>query len=272
MDSKEGCLPAADLAAARRAAVERAIVVMRAGLASPQPLVALAKCGMFSPFYFHRMFREVTGVTPARFLAALRMAEARRLLVYSRISVRRIGERVGYTSPGTFGTQFGRLVGLPPARFRALVHSRGDQRVGALLSEVAAVPAKPVGATMALSGVPVAEALVIERFQPADGSARARLSVLCIGSGESPTRAVPLPDLPGPGGYAVRTVVVPAGVRLADVLVDSPRSYLVGLARIRVTAGDRAAPEVHTILRWPELTDPPASALTPLDWLVQCGE
>src|SRR4051812_14197733 len=106
---------------------------MRDRLAQPQPLRTLADAAAFSPFYFHQMFREITAVTPARFLAALRMAEARRLLLHSNLPVRQVGARVGYASPGTFSAQFARLTGTPPARFRAQARALGDARVAGAL-------------------------------------------------------------------------------------------------------------------------------------------
>ncbi|GAA5179039.1 hypothetical protein GCM10023322_07780 [Rugosimonospora acidiphila] len=257
---------AAGGAADRRAAVVRAIVSMRAEPASPQPLSTLAKNGLFSPFYFHRIFRQVTGVTPARFLAAVRMAEARRLLVHTRLPVTRIGERVGYTSPGTFCTQFGRLVGLSPARFRVLVRSLGDERVEARLPVLAVGSVGSAGATMALSGAPGAESLVVGRLYASDRPDDRSLWALGTGCG---TGSVRLPVAPGPGEYAVFTVVVPGAVRLADALIDRPGSYLIGRTRVSLTAKDQAVARVHTILRWPELTDPPNLAVTPIDWLVR---
>src|SRR5262249_43753248 len=79
---------------------------------------------------FHRIFREIAAVTPARFLAAMRMAEAARLLLHSAAPVTDISARVGYASVGTFTTQFGRLLRVSPARFRILVRSVCGQRVG----------------------------------------------------------------------------------------------------------------------------------------------
>ena len=51
-------------------------------------------------------------------------------------------------------------------------------------------------------------------------------------------------------------MVVPGGVRLADALMDRPGSYMVGRAQVSWTARNQCAAPVHTILRWPDLTDP----------------
>jgi hypothetical protein len=228
---------------------------------------------MFSPFHFHRFFREITGLPPARFHAALRMAEARRLLLQTGLPVKRIGERVGYTSPGTFGTQFARLAGLSPARFRTFVQGLGDERAGDDRSDGwlrAVGPARRAGATIALSGVPVHGSVVLGRLctdKAAGGGDPGQWTIWTLGAGSGPG-PVRLPEVPFPGDYAVLTVVVPGGVRLADALVDRPGSYLMGRARVSLPAEDQSAARVHATLRWPEPTDPPNLAITPIAGLV----
>ncbi|MFG2566215.1 helix-turn-helix domain-containing protein [Streptomyces sp. NPDC048567] len=80
----------------------------------------LARTARFSKFHFSRMFREVTGVSPGRFLSALRIQEAKRLLVGTGRSVADISAQVGYSSVGTFSSRFKECVGLSPSRFREL--------------------------------------------------------------------------------------------------------------------------------------------------------
>lgn len=75
---------------------------------------------MFSKFHFSRMFQRVTGVSPGRFLAAIRLEEAKRLLTSTDLNVADIGMRVGYSSVGTFSTRFTRSVGLSPKSYRHL--------------------------------------------------------------------------------------------------------------------------------------------------------
>ncbi|MFF4157361.1 helix-turn-helix transcriptional regulator [Streptomyces sp. NPDC001678] len=112
------------------ASVERAIRRMRDHLGETQCLTDHAEAGLFSPFHFHRVFRGVTAVTPARFLAALRMAEAQRMMIRGSPRVTDVCTAVGYASLGTFTTQFTRLVGMSPSRFKALVDRHGDRGIG----------------------------------------------------------------------------------------------------------------------------------------------
>lgn len=85
---------------------------------SSTTLNKLAKIAMYSPFHFDRMFRSVTGVPPRQFLAALRIDRAKEYLATSDLPITEIGQRVGYSSFGTFSTRFAKLVGISPQKFR----------------------------------------------------------------------------------------------------------------------------------------------------------
>jgi AraC family transcriptional regulator len=71
-----------------------------------------------SEFHFVRVFRELAGLPPLRFLSALRLAQARDLLVSTDEAVIQICLKVGYSSVGTFTRRFTELVGIPPLRLR----------------------------------------------------------------------------------------------------------------------------------------------------------
>ncbi|SDW09009.1 transcriptional regulator, AraC family [Saccharopolyspora shandongensis] len=133
----------------RTAAVLRSIRCIRQNVGDAHLLPDLAQTALLSPFHFHRVFRRVTSATPARFLAAARMVEAKRLLARTPMSVTDICMRVGYSSLGTFTTQFTRLVGVPPRRFRKLLEPYADQPVGEILGRLSAVLPEPVRAQVA---------------------------------------------------------------------------------------------------------------------------
>ena len=101
-----------------RRAVERDIRTMRANLGEPLTIDDLARAAMFSKFHFSRLFRQATGTSPARFLSALRLAEAKRLLRTTPMTVTAICHQVGYSSVGTFSTQFSLRVGTTPNAYR----------------------------------------------------------------------------------------------------------------------------------------------------------
>jgi AraC-like DNA-binding protein len=109
--------------------VERAIALMRQRLPEPLSLGDLAAGGIASPFHFNRIFRARTGVPPTQFLYALRLDEAKRLLLTSNRKVTDICYDVGYNSLGSFTTRFTKLVGVPPTRFRRLRQAEIDLRM-----------------------------------------------------------------------------------------------------------------------------------------------
>lgn len=254
-----------ETAADRSAAVLRAIETMRTELGQAQPLADLARVGRYSRFHFHRIFREFTGITPARFLTALRMAQARRLLLRSAMTVADIGMTVGYTSLGTFTTQFTGLVGVSPARFREWARSLGDEPVRSRLPALRSMAPAGGGAVMALRGLPEADFLVVGRLLP-DGNLRSRFrsSTLVCGA-----HAIRLPHAP-PAKYRAFSVVVPAHVRLVDAFVDDrPGSYLIGDAELSLPPESRSPATIRVDLRAPRPTDLPVLAVTSVRWLLQ---
>lgn len=106
--------------ALRSQAVERVVAVMRERLDEPLHLEAMAEVATLSLYHFARVFHTVTGTSPARFLAALRLAEAKRLLRTTSLSVTDVCYRVGYNSLGSFTVRFTQSVGMSPGRFRRL--------------------------------------------------------------------------------------------------------------------------------------------------------
>lgn len=75
----------------------------------------MARTAMFSKFHFTRLFRNATGVSPGRFLSAIRLQEAKRLLLSTSLSVTEISHRVGYSSVGVCPTAYRDLRGFLPA-------------------------------------------------------------------------------------------------------------------------------------------------------------
>ncbi|WP_103513065.1 helix-turn-helix domain-containing protein [Streptomyces sp. SM13] len=102
------------------AAVLRVIDDMHVNLGQELTIDHMARTAMFSKFHFTRVFRDVTGTSPGRFLSALRLQEAKRLLLETQFSVADISSQVGYSSVGTFSSRFKSCVGVSPSMFREL--------------------------------------------------------------------------------------------------------------------------------------------------------
>jgi AraC-like DNA-binding protein len=106
--------------AAMEQAVVRVIEAMRENLGERITVDDMARAAMFSKFHFSRIFQRITGVSPGRFLSAMRLQEAKRLLLTTSLTITEITYLVGYSSVGTFSTRFKDAVGLPPTEYRRL--------------------------------------------------------------------------------------------------------------------------------------------------------
>jgi AraC family transcriptional regulator len=99
-------------------AVERVIDYMYANLGEQITIDDMARRAMFSKFYFTRFFQRVTGLSPGRFLSAIRLQHAKELLLSTGLTVTEVSYRVGYNSIGTFSSRFRESVGLSPTTYR----------------------------------------------------------------------------------------------------------------------------------------------------------
>jgi AraC family transcriptional regulator len=79
----------------------------------------LASIAAMSPYYFARLFKNSTGVSPHQYVIQRRIDRAQQMLRASKTSIFEIGVRVGYADPKHFRTLFRREVGLSPNDYRA---------------------------------------------------------------------------------------------------------------------------------------------------------
>jgi AraC-like DNA-binding protein len=109
-----------DTVASHRRAVERVITTVRERLGEPISLRDMSRVAYISAFHFNRVFHEITGLPPAKFISAMRLNEAKRLLLNTELSITDICFEVGYNSLSTFTRRFTQRVGLGPREFRYL--------------------------------------------------------------------------------------------------------------------------------------------------------
>ena len=81
-------------------AVDRAVNCIWERHGDPLSLADMAQSAMLSRFHFARVFEEQTGVSPGRFLDAVRIYRAKRMLLISTMSVAGVSSAVGYSSLG----------------------------------------------------------------------------------------------------------------------------------------------------------------------------
>ncbi len=108
-------------------------------------LGALARAFEHSPFHFHRVFSDVVGETPKRYVERLRLERAAYRLAITDDTVLDVGLSVGFASHETFSRAFRRVIGRSPSQYRAAAKAAQRQRMdrnrtfrgdGCLLSDV----------------------------------------------------------------------------------------------------------------------------------------
>lgn len=71
-----------------------------------------------SKFYFSRIFKESTGMTPYEYLINHRISVSKRLLQESSLSVYQIAEKVGFNNVNNYIQAFKRMTGATPNQYR----------------------------------------------------------------------------------------------------------------------------------------------------------
>jgi AraC family transcriptional regulator len=89
-------------------------------------LVDLASIAGYSPYHFHRIFRQVTGETPKAYLRRLRLERAVYRLKVSPDNVLEIALEAGFATNETFTRAFTRRFGMHPSTFRAVLREYRD--------------------------------------------------------------------------------------------------------------------------------------------------
>lgn len=195
----------------------------------------MAKTAYLSPFHFSRVFRQATGVSPGRFLAAVRIQEAQRLLRTTSLKVVDVSYEVGYGSIGTFTTRFTRSVGMSPTTFR----DRGRKGVGEVHEIAGRTPGLVAGRTwggvrgsVAMPEAPVGHQLFVGAFA---GPITEGVPATCLRFDKAEAVDFELTPLPA-GTWYIHAITVPATPSTpADPVARRP---LVGIsAPVRVEAG-----------------------------------
>jgi len=137
-------------------AVDQAVNCMWQRYSDPLSLADMAHSAMLSRFHFARAFKEQTGVSPGRFLAAIRIYRAKRMLLIGTMSVAGVSSAVGYSSLGSFTSHFTDSVGISPSRFRHASHHDRASVCGML-------PDSPVAEGAAMGTVRLPEGYAVAR-------------------------------------------------------------------------------------------------------------
>ncbi|WP_167368053.1 helix-turn-helix domain-containing protein [Streptomyces agglomeratus] len=232
---------------------------IRERYSEPLTLDELAEAAMVSKFHFLRTFRRITGVTPGRFLSAIRLHEAKRLLVSTSLNVSDIGAQVGYSSTGSFTRRFSESVGCSPTQYRHTRHGTrrpADRAIGLVghgtqpagQGSISGVVRSPGGTDSGIY-IGVFESPILER-SPAARAITAhsgQFRMTGIPNGTWYVHAVAHTPLPG---------TTPA---------STPQPVLSGTTG-PVTVGPGACPAVRITLRPLGWANPPILFALPVEW------
>lgn len=87
-------------------------------LGAARSLRAIARRANLSESHFRALFRRLRGQPAGAWLRERRMAEARRLLAGTGLTLKEIAAQLGYSDMVSFNRAFGQHHGTPPGRFR----------------------------------------------------------------------------------------------------------------------------------------------------------
>ncbi len=251
-----------DTVASHRRAVERVITSARERLCEPISLRDMSRVAYISEFHFNRVFHQITGLPPAKFISAMRLDEAKRLLLNTNLSITDISFEVGYTSLSTFTRRFTERVGLGPREFRYLADRITPGSVESLFAHYAELSER---ATLCSS----VEGFV-ESPKPADGPIFVGLFPAHIPQ----SRPVGGTLLTSPGAFCIGPVadgtyhlLAAALPRLADtlgfLLPDSTNLSVGAWNGPVIVREGRASGQFNISLRPMVLTDPPLLVALP---------
>ncbi|MFL6117495.1 MAG: helix-turn-helix transcriptional regulator [Catenulispora sp.] len=242
-------------------AIEQSIATMWSRYNEPLSLDEIADTAILSKFYFSRVFRSMTGTSPGRFLSAIRLFNAKHLLLRTPLSVTEIAYMVGYNSLGTFTSRFTRSVGDSPGRYRsksrASGHALGGRPAGVGGGDGVGGCGEVSGSVVLPPGGGVVRTFVGLFANPLIEGRPVACAVL-DGAGCYSLRGVPA------GTWYVRAAAVGVGEVEAQPWVRRPRLLGAG-GEVTVAAGARVGERVIGLRKVTILDLPVLLALPELD-------
>jgi AraC-like DNA-binding protein len=102
--------------------LRRAIEYIHTHYANELTLADIAETAFLSEYHFAHLFKKILGIAPHQYLAAVRVEQARHLIINTDLSLATISLQVGYSSQSHFTKIFRHLTGITPARYREFTH------------------------------------------------------------------------------------------------------------------------------------------------------
>jgi AraC-like DNA-binding protein len=105
--------------------IARAVAWIREHFAQPVTVGEMAASTHMSASSFHQRFKAVTTMSPLQYQKALRLHEARRLMLFRDMDASDACHRVGYLSASQFSREYARFFGSAPTRDVARLREQG---------------------------------------------------------------------------------------------------------------------------------------------------
>ncbi|MFC4601401.1 helix-turn-helix domain-containing protein [Cohnella hongkongensis] len=152
-----------------RQAVERTIDYLHRSYSEEIEIGRLAQEASLSRWQYGSLFKSLTGQTPARYLNALRIEQAKKLLASSSARIHDIADRVGFRDEYYFSRRFKQTTGMSPTQFAQ--RCGRSPRIFSIqyLGELLALGVRPIGTNRSmLQALPEACADVSPVDEPLD--------------------------------------------------------------------------------------------------------
>jgi AraC-like DNA-binding protein len=105
--------------------IAKAVSWIREHFAQPVTVEEMAASTHMSASTFHLRFKAVTTMSPLQYQKALRLHEARRLMLFQDVDARDACHRVGYLSASQFSREYARFFGSAPTKDIAKLREQG---------------------------------------------------------------------------------------------------------------------------------------------------
>ena len=101
-----------------RTRLNRVLEYIAAELQEDLSLAVLAEIAGMNLFYFSRLFKQSTGLSPHRFVLEQRFRRAQHFLRTSDMTILEVSVRTGFADQGHFTKAFRRFIGVTPTEYR----------------------------------------------------------------------------------------------------------------------------------------------------------